>query len=272
MGFSSYDALIAAATAGKIQEIQFAKAMPLAGAAGQCVSLWEADSIPPAGGSGTSLVGRSCSPSTTGALYFANPTAPDTLHLVNAQAFASAANLGSLVLYDRLVDVGGISMTSTSPQTITMSALPRFADGAGVQMFLEVTTNISGAPVFTIDYTDQAGNAATTPSLTCAANSAGRFAYSSQVYIPLAAGDTGVQSVSGITLSVSGSAGVARLVLAKPIATLPLLAAASVTEKDYVTQTPKLPRLYDNHCLGLFLFCSGTSTGTIYGQLLAAAG
>jgi hypothetical protein len=272
MAFTSYDELIASVSAGKSQEIQFAKALPIAGAAGICVSLWEADSIPPGGGSGTSLVGRNCGPSTTGALAFANPTAPDTLHLISAQAYASASSLGSLVIYDRLADVGGISMTTTAPQAITMGALPRFADGSGVQLFLEVSTTITGAPTLTINYLDQDGNSATTPALVCAANAAGRFAYSNNIYIPLAAGDTGVRSVSQLTCSVAGSAGVARLVFARPYAQIPLLAAASVTEKDYVTQTPKLPRIFDNHCLAAFLFCAGTSTGTIYGSLTAAAG
>lgn len=272
MSFNSYDDIISAAVAGKVQEIQFAKTMPVAGAAGACVSFWEASSIPPAGASGTSLTARNCTPSVTGALFFANPTSPDTLHLINAQAYASAASLGSLVIYDRIADIGGISLSTTDLQSLTMGALPRYADGAGVQLFLEVTTTITGAPVFTVNYTDQDGNAATSRAVTCAANSTGRFAYSTGAYIPLAAGDTGVRSVEEFQCSAAGSAGIARLVFAKQLAVVPLLSAGTVIERDYVTQTPKLPRIYDDHCLAAFLFCASGTTGTIYGSLIAAAG
>lgn len=272
MSFSSYDSLIASAAAGKVQTIEFAKTMGVAGAAGACVSFWEASSMPPSGAGGTGLTARDCTPAVTGALSFANATAPDTLHLIAAYAYASAASIGSLIIYDRVADVSGIDLTDTNVQTVSMGSLPRYATGAGVQMFLEVTTTIVGTPVLTIDYTDQDGNAATTPAVTCAANSAQRFAYSTGPYIPLAAGDTGVRSVDSVDLSAGGSSGVARLVFARPIAIVPLLSAATVVEKDYVTQTPRLPQLYDDHCLGLFLVCSSTTTGSVYGQLTAAAG
>lgn len=272
MAINSYDDILASIVSGKFQERYFAKTLPIAPAAGVCVSLWEADSMPAAGGSGTAFVGRPCIPTTTGAIAFANASGDDENYLINVSAWASASGIGSLMVYDRILDVGSIDMTSTSLQSISMSALPRYADGEGVMMFLEVTSAITGAPVFTISYTDQAGNPGTTATVTCSAYGAGRFAYAAGPFIPLAAGDTGVRSAASITFSVAGAAGAGRLVFAKPLVTLPLLTAGTVVERDLVTQTPRLPMLPDDHCLSAFIIGAGTTTGTVYGSLSAIAG
>jgi hypothetical protein len=273
MAISSYDDIISAIAAGKLQELHFAKTLPFAPAAGVCVSLWGADSMPPAGGSGTSLAARSCIPTTTGALAFVNASGDDENYLINALAYASASNIGSLVIYDRIADVGGISMTqSPTAQAITMGSLPRYADGAGVMMFLEVTTAITGAPVFSIEYTDQDGNVATTASVTCSAYSPGRFAYAAGPYIPLAAGDTGVRKVQSYTNSSGGSGGECRLVFAKQLVVLPLLATGTVVERDLVTQTPRMPLLPDDHCISGFIVGAGATTGTVYGSLSSVGG
>jgi len=272
MAISSYDDIIASIVGGKLQDRYFTKALPVAPAAGQCVSLWEGDGMPGIGGSGTSLTGRNCNSSVTGSIAFANAAGTDENYLINVLAWATGANIGSLVIYDRIVDVSGISLTTTSPQNISLTSLPRYTDGEGIMMFLEVTTTIVGAPVFTIEYTDQDGNAGTTASITCTNNAAGRFAYTAGPYITLAAGDTGVSAVGTFTCSVAGSAGMARLVLAKPLVVVPLLAAGSVVERDLVTQTPRLPMLPDDHCLSGFVVGAGTTTGTVHGSLSVVGG
>lgn len=272
MAIASYDSIIAAAVAGKLQEIHFNKTLLVTPVAGGCVSLWESNSTPPAGTSGTSLVARACTPSVTGAMFFQNPTGSDNLYLINALAYPSAANIGSLIVYDRIADISGISLTTLSTQNITMGSLPRYADGQGVQMFLEVTTTISGGPVFSIAYTDQSGNAGTTASITGGANAVGRFVYNTGPWIPLADGDTGVRAVTSFTCSATAASGIARLVLAKQLCVVPLLAAGAVVERDLVTQTPKLPRLYNDHCLGLIVIGSAGGAGTVYGSLSAVAG
>lgn len=273
MAIDSYDAILAAIAAGKSQEIQFSKTLTTLGTA-QAASTWTLGETPPAGGAGTSLVMRACNNTTTGALSFANPASDDdNLYLVSWNAWGSIASLGTLILYDRIADVSGINLATTTPNDITSVTLPRYATGAGVQMFLTVTTTITGAPVFTVEYTDQDGNAAaTTSAVTCAANAATRLAYSGQVWLPLAAGDTGVRAVDNLTCSVAGGAGVATLVLARPIARLPLINLGTVIERDLVTQIPKLPILQDDHCLNFLVYGATASVGTISGSLTAVAG
>jgi hypothetical protein len=273
MAINSYDDIIAAIAANKWEERHFAKTLPIAPAAGVCVSLWEGDGMPTAGGSGSSLVGRNCTPSVTGSLAFTNAAGADENYLMNAQAWASASGIGSLVIYDRICDISGISLTqSPVAQTITMGPLPRYTDGAGVMIFLEVSASVTGIPTFTVTYTDQSGNSAVTPPVTGAANALGRFAYNSGPYIPLASGDTGVRSVQSFTNSSGASVGIGRLVFAKPLAVLPLLTAGTVVERDLVTQTPRMPLLPDDHCISAFVVGAGTTTGTVYGSLSVVKG
>jgi len=271
MAITSYDDILSAASAGRIADLHFLKTLPAVPAAGTCVSLWEGNSMPPAGGSGTPLSGRNCNSTITGALAFTNATAPNENRVINITAMPTAANLGSLIIYDRVLDIGGIDMGITSPQAVSMGALPRYATGAGVQMFLEVSTTITGAPIFTVSYTDQTGSAGVTPAVTCSANNLGRFAYNGLSYLPLAAGDTGVRGVTSITFSTSGG-GTGRLVLAKQIASLPLLSLGAVVEKDFVTQTPRLPLLPGDHCISFFLMSTSGTTGTIIGTISAVEG
>lgn len=272
MAISSYDSIIASIVAGKSQDRMFSKTLSGNLAVGQALSFWEVGNTPAAGAGGTALTGRNCDPTVTGALTFANPTSPDTQHLICGYAYGTSSAMGTLMVYDRLADVSNISMATTSPQSISMSALPRYTNGEGVQMFLEVSTDISGSPIFTVDYTDQDGNPGTTQPITCAANTFARFAYNSTVYLPLAAGDTGVRGADEFTCSVSAASGVCRLVFARPLVTLPLLTAGAVIEKDFVTQTPRLPRLYDDHCIAFFIVGSSVINGTVHGMLTAVAG
>ncbi|MFM1891529.1 MAG: hypothetical protein RLZ44_606 [Pseudomonadota bacterium] len=273
MALNSYDSLMASIAAGKAQEIFFNKAVTQ-NSAGQAASLWTEDAYPAAGGYGTSLNARNCGNTTTGGLFFGNPSGTDSLYLVAGEVVPSASSIGSLMLYDRLADISGIDMTTLAAQNFSMSALPRYATGAGVQMFLEVTTTISGTPpVFTINYTNQGGTASrTTGAVTCAANSANRLAYSGSIYIPLQSGDSGVRTAQSITLSVAASAGVCALVFARPLVSLPLLTAGAVVERDFVTQVPRMPPLEDNHCLALLTYGTGSTTGSLNGRFSAIAG
>lgn len=166
-GFSSYDQIIDALTVqGKGQDYFYNKAS-IATAAASFWSLWTAAGQPGAGGfGGTGLAARAVSATTTGALKFTNPTAPDTLHLLALSAASSVA-AGTLLAVDRLLDYPGISCTSTSLQTMDNTVtIPRYTTGVGVQMFAEVTTTLGATPqTLTIAYTDQGGTAGNVATL-----------------------------------------------------------------------------------------------------------
>lgn len=70
----------------------------------------------------------------------------------------------------------------------------------------------------------------------------------------MASGDVGVKSVQTVTLSAaSGTASTAALVLARPLASIPLSIASLMTEKDFWNQLPSAPQIRDGACLGFLL-------------------
>lgn len=125
-------------------------------------------------------------------------------------------------MYDRYVQTSGLSGTVFTPteQTVNTVALPaRAGTGHMVKAFLEVYVATGATLVsVTMRYTNQAGVAnRTSVTTTVALNGAGRL-----VLLNLAAGDTGVRSVEGITLSAStGTAGNFGVTLARMINFVP---------------------------------------------------
>jgi len=74
-------------------------------------------------------------------------------------------------------------------------------------------------------------------------------------FLPLAAGDAGVQRVENVTFSgVSAAAGSVCIVVCKPLASIPLPYGFIAAERDFMSQLPSLPRIYDGACLGYLLF------------------
>jgi hypothetical protein len=119
---------------------------------------------------------------------------------------------GGIPIYtlDRLVHHGGLSGVVTTEQTTNLptAALPRYTSGEGVHAFLEIYSPVGvTATTVTVRYTNSAG----TPNRTSqAAVFGGTGNREASVLIPimLAAGDTGIRSVEGVTvLATTGAAG-----------------------------------------------------------------
>lgn len=275
MGFSTYDEIIAALTAGKGQFLPFNKAS-ITTVASTFYSMWANTGIPAAGEAGTAIPGgNALYDYSVGALIpLKNPTAPATLHALQVGVGSTIA-LGSLILIDRLVHCANISATSTSPQTVNSVPLPRYTDGKGVMMILEVTTALgASASNVTITYTNQDGvpNRSTGAIAMTVSSPVGRLQPPAGGYlIPLQAGDYGVRSVETIQFSASMAAGVVRLLLYKLIEMpmIPVMVANDFRIFDLALQTPSLPRIYDDACLS-FLLLANTTTSPFFGYLLAA--
>lgn len=273
-GFSSYDQIIDTLTAqGKGQEFFYNKAS-ITTVANTFWSLWAAGGQPGAGGfGGTSLAARAVSSSTTGALGFTNPIAPDTLHMLAFSA-ASSVTAGTLLVVDRLLDYPGIVTTSTSLQTMDNTvSIPRYTTGAGVQMFAEVTTVLgTTSQTMTITYVDQSGNAGAVTTLAPITSSAVNRIPQAGFFIPLAAGDTGVRSITSVQFGGSmGGSGVLNMTLCRPFADVPMQISAMAVERNLVLHTPRIQQIIDNAGLAFLLFANTTSSGNIVGSIKAAA-
>jgi hypothetical protein len=84
-------------------------------------------------------------------------------------------------------------------------------------------------------------------------------------FLPLQAGDAGIQSIQNFRLSVSYVSGVLNLVLCRPLCTIPVSTVGVAGERDFLNQIPSLPRVFDGANLALIKYAGAvTTTNTSY--------
>lgn len=206
----------------------------------------------------------------SGQIPFSNPGAGNTYL---ARFWASVNVAGTLILCDRLWHNSGLSATAITLQALTSAAWPaRDMDGAtsgrGVMIGFEVSTLMgAGTPTFKLDYTNSAGTPGRT--ITTAAQTAA-MAVGSFIPIELAAGDVGVRTITGWTLSATMTSGAYHLVAYRPLAQVDVTAAGIANAVNYLTSG--FPRLYDNTVPFLLWLPSTTTAPTIQAQVVYTQG
>jgi hypothetical protein len=152
--------------------------------------------------------------------------------------------------------------------------------GAGVQAFLTPSVALgAGTPNVQLTYTDASGNTGnTTPTTLPISNASapiGQIEYSGTgagkfgPFIPLAAGDAGIQSVQQFSYSATHTSGTTNLVLCRPLLTLPMTTIGVAAERDLLNQIFSLPRVYDGACLVWLMYAGAATpvTSAFYGHL-----
>lgn len=131
----------------------------------------------------------------------------------------------SVLVYDRLLQCGGLSGIVTTAQAVG-GAITRNVNGDGNQIWLEVHTQVGATnTTATISYTNQAGTAGRTATVSFG----GTNHRENQRALPvtLQSGDSGVRSVENVTLAATtATAGDFSVVIAKPIV---LLGSATIS-------------------------------------------
>lgn len=201
------------------------------------------------------------------------PAASGNTHLARFSG-VNSAQAGTLLLCDRLWHNSGISVTTTTAQTVNSVAWPArdrngAVNGEGVYIGLEIVT-ATGAGVATpnINYTNSAGasgKTSTTVDAYTASSPAGFF-----YRLGLAPGDVGVQSIQSVTLGVSMTSGSVSLVAYRILASLELSAAGVPNAVDALSSG--LPRMYDNSVPFLLFIPAATNTGLITGSVVYTQG
>ncbi len=227
---------------------------------------------------GTALTWRTCDEAAGngseifGLLHGGNKS-PATKHVINAGSLgAGTTGVGILMLVDMQGYWPGISLSSNAPQNLSGTPSLRYTNGEGCRLYAVTNTApTTGTPNLSLSYTNQAGtnnrNLGATVSLTAAAVQthilhSGTAAGNYGPFLPLAAGDYGVQNVASVTLSAAmGGSGVAALVLARPIFSVITTVGGVMVDKDMLTATPGLPLVKDNACL-TWLYYSFAATGS----------
>lgn len=205
------------------------------------------------------------SKSVLGYINYRNPTGGRKKYLASATIQANQGGILLLadVLWHNWTSTSGIVPTTLTEQAITTPALPardtnQAVNGEGCEIWLGVlstaATNASAIVSTTVRYTNSNGEAnrvATLPSwpATAVANT--------MVPLVLQAGDTGVESIEGITLGTSYGAGELVLAIVRPIAALGI--TASNTGLNFNFADLGMPQIFDDSALAPFLLCSSTT-------------
>lgn len=272
MAIQSTDQLVAALTAGQSTRYEWNK---ITGAAAYTAGRWyetlSLAGLPVATAfPGTALTWVTCTEATgdgTSAFGIPHGGNVSTLlkHLLNMNAWTTAATgvPATLMLVDVQGYYPGINMNLATAQTLLGTPTLRYANGAGLRMFLAARAT-TGATAHNIaySYTNQAAVAGRVNPVTVAATASaivphivhsGTAANNYGPFLPMASGDTGIQSVQSVTISAASGAGTAALVVCRPLAQITLSVNGLMTEKDLLNQIPSLPRLIDGACLGFLL-------------------
>ena len=275
-GFTSRDDIINEATTnGKQDLFNFYRVAPAAAeAAGVWQSLWKANGVPAAGSDPATTPGTvydsDATTPITGSMFFPDRST-DQRYLLSFGAVATQNC--TLMLYDRLAGVSGISTATTGAKTVNSGALTRYSSTAATlnEVWLEVTTaTTTTAPVVNLSsYTAADGTTAQTgPNVTFPAAATDLH---TMIQVPLGS-KQGVRSVeAGLTVGTASAAGAVNVLIIRPLARIPLLANVW-NEVSFLDDTMGLPRIYDNATLGLALLASTTTATTVWGTVSCAYG
>jgi len=217
------------------------------------------------------LTANAIAQSTDGGIFHGGNVAPAEKYLRFMRASFSRAEPLTLILCDYLLYYPSIEDGTTDPQVMDNTVtLPRYADGAGVQMMAVTISARTGGQTFSVSYTNQDGTAGrTSPTVTQNAIAAPGTITTSQTatagttpgpYIPLQLGDTGVRSVESVTMN-GADTGFFALVLVKPLAQIMLRSNDAPYDKDFLLFSSELERIQDDAYLSLLALPMGSLSG-----------
>jgi len=277
MAFTGVDSIITSRTSGKTRLIPWNRTV-VTGATSVAGRWHEMLSGNGTGGAmtltGTAGTGVVCNSSTAGRISIGPDVSSDLQHLISSLAITGGATLAPAVImltdiihmYRSCALTGAPSTLSTHP-TWTGTGDTRMTNANGVQCSLVVTTaGTAGSGALTPTYLDQSGASqasprsmqapsATTP-IGCLYGDTGTALTVGGPFMPLAAGDYGVQQITSYTINTGLTTGVGTFILHRPIAEIPLAAVNVPNMLEWILGD----RIYDDACLGMFIQIGGAAT------------
>jgi hypothetical protein len=189
--------------------------------------------------------------------------------------FNTSGQAGAMAVAIDLLNVsGGLSGTVTTEQTTNLptAALTRHTGGDGVFIGIVIYSTLgTTATTISVRYTNQAGTANRTSTVT-AFGATGFREVGRLIQIPLQAGDTGVRSVQGVTVTATtGIAGNFGVCLFKPLMGFSLDSTTGTIPLDAVSSggmIGSMAEFDDDACLTFMAFTPVTQN--INGALLLA--
>jgi len=207
-----------------------------------------------------------------GCLPIANPSVG--ANYLTALEIAASVN-HTHQFFDVLWVNSGLTITTTTAQSITSPTLPArdingTTNGEGCMIAILCTAAVGLAAVAsnaTVNYTNSAGTASRTATLTAIVGSQAPATpvIGTLIWFNLQAGDKGVQSIQGITLGTSWVSGTISLMITRDIATMgttiPNVSVPKIIAKPGI-------RVYNNSCILHCMLTSATTATFIAGELV----
>jgi hypothetical protein len=261
MSITNYDGIINARANGGTDDPLYIKNTSITpAAAGNWLSLLRSAGSPgpivASGGNNGSLMDQT----NQGAIPLISPS-DDIKYLLKAGAsVSSVSGFAALLLID-VVWLANYSVGS-SPGAITMDALDRYTSGEGLQIGCAVADTLSAiTPTVTVTYNPATGDTGSGHTATTGAFAASlaspKMMPLTTPCLPLAAGDSGVTSITNVAISATGT-GTIDLFLYKPLCMIPCLNANSIEEWDGFIEIEKNADDLSG-CLGFLALAGGTS-------------
>lgn len=272
-GFASYDQVINALSVNaKGESVEFGKPS-ITTVAGGKYSLAYAAGLTPAYTFGTALTATQMTSAVTGAIFpFTDPTSPNFKHLL-VPGIGSTVAAGAFLVHDVLAryPLNGTVLSGTFT-TVTLPARDNNGASAGVgvqAMVINASATASTATTLTLNYTNSAGVAGrTTGAVAIIAAAQHRALHDANgFFMPLQAGDVGIQSIQSYTLGATATSTQIEIQLVRPLVRLPVLVAGGYVERNMAMESPRLPRLYPGTALSIGLAAATTTSGIVNGNL-----
>jgi hypothetical protein len=235
--------------------------------AGQPATLFDRSGFPVAGSLNPSETLAGIVPVDTDAGYpgINDATGSNKIYLSRVSISANVAM--SIDLYDVLFRAGQTTIPTSGTTTVALTSRPSFtsrvpflADGVTrdwslVEMFLQASVAFSNhAHTASVDYLDQSGNAANTGSI-----STQNIAVNRLLRCPLAAGDSGVQEITGYNVNgIASATGAVSVMAARRIGMFRTQGGlSSLYGPDYTG----LPEIYGSSAILMVVRADSTSSG-----------
>lgn len=256
--------------------VKFMKTTTAADASGYWYCSSKDAGFPGAWAPGTPGVNGRVTDGTNSADYGCIPIANPSIgaNYLTALELASSVN-HTHDFFDCLWVNSGLVVTTTTEQTFTMPTLPArdvngTTNGEGCMIGMLVTTaatNASSISNATVRYTNSKGVASRTATLTAIGGSQIPYtpAIGTMIWFNLQAGDTGVQSIQGVTLGTSLVTGAISMMITRDIVTIGTTINNVSVQKAIAN--PGI-RLYNGTCLLHNILASSTSATFISGSMV----
>lgn len=201
------------------------------------------------------------------------PNAATGSNYLTALEMASSVNHTN-DFFDCLWVNSGLVVTTTTEQTIATPALPARdvngttnGEGCAIALLITAASTLAAAGAnLTVRYTNSKGVASRVATLAAIAGSQvpATPVVGTIVWFQLAAGDTGVQSIQGITLGTSMLTGSISLMICRDISTIGTAVVNVSTPK--IIGSPGI-RLFNGTCMLHNILCSATTATFFSGSL-----